>query len=238
MATSKIEQLPKNLVKFTITVPVEELRPYLEAAAVQISEHSTIPGFRPGKAPFDVVKTRVGDIKLLEEALEKIVRKTYGDALTEHQVDTVGSPHIDVEKMVPNTDLVYTAEVARLPAVTRLADYAKVTVTGPKAEVTDKDMDQAVSDLLRMQTKEVRRAAGIEAGGTDKVVIAIDMKKAGVPVTFYTVKGGGHGGFKDPKVPEMTTASTPAPGNTPAPASTRPSMGDLAGSRPCPIGGP
>jgi len=30
------------------------------------------------------------------------------------------------------------------------------------------------------------------------------LKKAGVPVTFYTVKGGGHGGFRDPKVPELT----------------------------------
>jgi acetyl esterase/lipase len=30
------------------------------------------------------------------------------------------------------------------------------------------------------------------------------LKKAGVPVTFYTVKGAGHGGFKDPKVPELT----------------------------------
>ncbi len=182
MATSKIEQLPKNMVKFTITVPVDELRPYLEAAATRISENSTIPGFRPGKAPFDVVKQRVGDVKLLEEALEPIVRKTYGDALTEHDVDTVGSPHIDVEKMNPNADLVYTAEVARLPAITRLADYAKIKVAGPKVEVSEKDIQQAISDLTRMQTKEVRRAAGAIAGGTDKIVIAIDMKKAGVPV--------------------------------------------------------
>lgn len=182
MATSKIEQLPKNLVKFTITVSAAEVQPYLEAAAVHISEHSTIPGFRPGKAPFEVVKKRVGDMKLLEEALEKIVRKTYGDALTEHEVDTVGSPHIDVEKMVPGNDLIYTAEVARLPAVTRLADYTKVKVDGPKAEVTDKDMEQAIADLTRMQTREVRRAAGSAAGGTDKIVVAIDMKKGGVPV--------------------------------------------------------
>lgn len=182
MATSKIEQLPKNLVKFTITVPVEELRPYLEAAAVQISENSPIPGFRPGKAPFDVVKQRVGDVKLLEEALEKIVRKTYSDALTEHAVDTVGSPHIDVDKMVPNTDLVYTAEVARLPAVTRLADYTKVTVSPPNKQVTEADIEQAIADLRRMQTKEVRLPTGAAATGTNKIVVAIDMKKAGVPI--------------------------------------------------------
>jgi acetyl esterase/lipase len=30
------------------------------------------------------------------------------------------------------------------------------------------------------------------------------LKKAGVPVTFYTVKGGGHGGFRDPNVPKLT----------------------------------
>ncbi len=182
MSTAKIERLPKNAVKLTVTVPAEDVRPFMEAAAARISEASTIPGFRPGKAPYDVVKQRVGEMKILEEALEPIVRATYVRALEEHELDTVGSPHIDVEKMVPGNDLVYTAEASLLPAVTRLADYAKITVERKKAEAGEEDITRAVDDLRRMQTREVRGAAGKAAEGTDKVVVSIDMKKDGVSV--------------------------------------------------------
>jgi len=72
MSIINIEQLPKNQVKFTITVPLDEMRPFLEEAATHLSEHSSIPGFRPGKAGYDVVKQRFGEMKIYEEALERI----------------------------------------------------------------------------------------------------------------------------------------------------------------------
>ena len=56
MPTVKIDELPKNSLKLTITVPVDEVHPYMEEAAVRLSEKSAIPGFRPGKAPAKVIR--------------------------------------------------------------------------------------------------------------------------------------------------------------------------------------
>jgi trigger factor len=182
MPNVSVEQLPKSTVKLTVTVTSEELKPFLEAAAARISESTSIPGFRPGHASFEIVKGRVGEMKIYEEALESVVRKTYVDALFAHKIDTVGSPKIDVEKLAPGNDLVYTAEVARVPAVTRLADFRRMKVTAKHVEVSEQDLETTLKDLQRMQTKEIRATAADTATGQDKVVVSMDMKKDGVPV--------------------------------------------------------
>ncbi|MCR4313861.1 MAG: trigger factor family protein [Candidatus Uhrbacteria bacterium] len=81
------EILPKNGLKLTFTLTQDEAQPYLEEAAKRISEQTSIPGFRPGHASFDIVKQRVGEMKILEEALESIVRKIVrlGDSGKQHR---------------------------------------------------------------------------------------------------------------------------------------------------------
>ena len=182
MPNVTLEEKEKNAVKLTFTVSVEEQQPFLEMAAEHISEHSTIPGFRPGKAGYDIVKQRVGEGKIMEEALEKMVRKFYIDAILSHEIDSVGSPKIDVEKMAPGNELVFTAEITRMPRVIELADWKKLSVQAKVPTVTDEEVDLALKDLTRMQTKEVRAAADAVVSETDKAVISMDMKKEGVPV--------------------------------------------------------
>ncbi len=182
MAEIKMDELPKNTVKFTVRIPTEEARPYLEEAAVRISQSSSIPGFRPGKAGYDIVKQRVGEMKIYEEALESIVRKTYVEAILANQIETVGSPKIDVEKLAPDNDIVYTAEVGRMPRVTKLADFRKLKIKSKPSEVSDQDIANTLKDLQRMQTKEVRAVSGGAAAQNDKVIVSMNMKKDGVAI--------------------------------------------------------
>ncbi len=182
MSDVKVENLTKNTVKLTVTVSDEEIKPFLEIAAEEISQDTEIPGFRPGKASFEAVKKRVGEMKIYEAALERVVRKTYIDALEAQKLDTVGEPKINVEKMAPENDLVYTVEVALMPEIKKLADWKKLTVDTNKVEATEEDADRALKDLARMQTKEVRQDKDHEATKEDKAVINMNMKQAGVPV--------------------------------------------------------
>jgi trigger factor len=182
MATVQLEQLPNNSLKIHVTVPHADVVPFLEQAANRISEETSIPGFRPGKARYGVVKQRVGEMKIYEEALESVVRKTFVAAVTEHDIETVGSPKIDVEKLVPGNDIVYAATVALMPKVTKMADWKSLAVEKKPHDATDKDVDLALTDLRRMQTKETRAASGAAATDADKVVVSMNMKKEGVPV--------------------------------------------------------
>lgn len=182
MPSVQTESLPKNQTKLTITVPHDELVPFLEEAAKRVSETAKIPGFRPGKAGYDVVKVHVGEMKIYEEALESVVKKTFVEAVLGQKLDTVGSPAIDIVKLAPGNDLVYTATVTLTPAVEQLADWKSLKVDAKPVSVSDKDVDLLLKDLQRMQTKEVRESAGVAATKNHKVVVDMNMKKEGVPL--------------------------------------------------------
>src|SRR3989338_3347939 len=182
MPNIHIEELPKNLMKLTFIVTQEEAEPYLQEAAVRLSETTSIPGFRPGKAGYDIVKQRFGAMKILEEALEQIIRKSFVEAVLAHNIETVGSPKINVEKMAPENDLVFTTEVTRMPRTKELADYTKLSIESKPIDIEDKEIDLALRDIQRMQTTEVRAVSGATVCSTDKIVVSMNIKKDGVAI--------------------------------------------------------
>jgi len=182
MSQVQIENLPKNSTKLTITVSVDEMKPFVDSAVEHLNEHVEVPGFRKGKATAEALKKHVGEMAVYEEAVEQAVRQTFLEALEANKIEPVGSPIIDVVKMSPNNDFIYTATVALMPAVEQLADYKTLKIEKKPVEVEDKDVDLALKDLQRMQTKEVRAAAGSEATKNHKVVVDMNIKKDNVPL--------------------------------------------------------
>lgn len=175
-----LETVSDNLVKITVTVPKEKVAEAMIEAAKHLSAVVNIPGFRPGAAPYDVVKQRVGEMKILEEAAEDLIRASFASAMIDEDLDAVGQPHFSMDVMVPGEDLIYSAEVALMPKIRKLADYTKLTVEKQSTEPTQDIIDQAKADLARMQTKEVRALAGHTLQKGDKAVVNLTMKKGGV----------------------------------------------------------
>lgn len=175
-----LEQLPENKVKFHITVPAEKVVEAMQRAADEMAKHTDVPGFRPGKATYEVIKQRFGEMKILEEAAEDLIRASFISAMIDEDLDTVGQPYFAMEKMAPGNDLVYTAEIALMPSATKLADYSKLTVKPDSIEPTPELIASAKQDLARMQTKETRALAGHTLVKGDKAVVNLSMKKDGV----------------------------------------------------------
>lgn len=177
-----IENLPKNSTKLTIIVLAEEMKPFIESAVEHLNEHIEVPGFRKGKATLEALKRQVGEMGIYEEAVEQAVRATFLEAIEANKIEPVGSPEIGVEKMAPGNDFIYTATVALMPKVEQLADYKTLKIETQKTEIQDKDVDLALKDLQRMQTKEVRAVSGSAATKDDKVVVDMNIKKNNVPL--------------------------------------------------------
>jgi trigger factor len=85
-----------------------------------------------------------------------------------------------MEKMAPGNDLVYTAEIALMPGITKLADYNQPVLKPEGIEVSDELMQQATQDLLRMRTNEVRAKSDHTLQSGDKAVVSLGMKRRGV----------------------------------------------------------
>lgn len=174
-----LKNLEKSQVELTITVPPADYQKDLEEAAVRISERASIPGFRPGKAPYKIVKEQLGEIKIFEEALESIVQKNFFTAIQAEKLETVGQPQITIEKIAPGNDFVFRAVVALLPSV-KLPDLSKIKVERRETKVEEKDVDHILEDLKKMRPEE-KIKAGISTT-EDKMIIDLEMFSGNVPL--------------------------------------------------------
>ena len=174
-----LKQLPKSQVELEITVVPADYIKEMEAAAGRLSQRAAIHGFRPGKAPYDIVKQSLGEIKILEEALQSIVEKNYHLAVTAEKIETIGMPEITIEKMAPGNDFVFKAVAALLPSV-KLADFSKIDAKKKEVTVGDQEINDVLENLRKMQAIEVIKE-GV-ATKEDKVEVAMNMSidKVGV----------------------------------------------------------
>jgi len=184
----ELKKLEKSQVEFTITVEPNEYEADMQAASARISEKTNIKGFRPGKAPYDKIVQDFGEIKILEEALQTIVQKNFFKAVQAEKVDTIGMPQISIIKMAPKNEVVFKATVALMPKVI-LPDLSKIKVEAKKIKVEDKQVDEALGHLQKMQPKETLKD-GL-ATNQDKVVIDMEMFLDKVPVEGGQAKNHG-----------------------------------------------
>ena len=175
-----IKQLPKSQVEFGFSVSVEDAKPYIDQAIIDISTNRPIKGFRPGKATYNDVKLAYGEMFIWESALERIVRATYVKAVLDGNIDAVGSPEIHVEKLVPGNDIVFSVTATVMPSATKLADYTKTVVTKKHRDVTEEEVTHAVEDLRKM--RRIESVVDRPATKEDLAVVDLEILKDGVSI--------------------------------------------------------
>lgn len=174
-----LKTLPKSEAELTITVAPTDYQHAMEHAAARISERAGIKGFRPGKAPYEIVKQQIGEIKIMEEALEHIVQENFFEAVQKEKLETVGMPKISIEKMAPGNDLIFKAVVALLPKI-KLADLSKIKVEKKEQKIDQKQIDEVLENLRKMQRQE--KIKNGPAAKEDKIVIDMNMFIDKVPM--------------------------------------------------------
>jgi trigger factor len=162
------------------------MQPCLERAGRELSKKTKIDGFRPGNAPFDVIKQKVGEMTLYEEAAEIAVRKSYVEVVKKENLQIVGQPQIEVLKLAPENPFSFKARAALMPKV-KLADWKKIKVKRKEIKIDESDIENALRDLQKMQTKEklVKRPADRH----DKVVVDMEVLLDKVAVEGGQTKG-------------------------------------------------
>lgn len=185
--THTFKKLPKSAIELTIELTPADMQSYLQKAAAQLSQTAVIPGFRPGKAPYDQVVAQFGSGRLWEEAAQLAVPKTYSAIIVQEKLETIGAPEIEVIKLAPDNPFIFKATVALLPEII-LGDYTKIKIEHKTAAVKEEHVDKALADLRKMQTKEIVVDRPVKAGG-DKVVLDMTMALDTVPLDGGVAKG-------------------------------------------------
>lgn len=136
-----------------ITIPAEEVEKETERAVAGIQAKVRLPGFRPGKAPLSLVKTKfAGDIR--QEVLEKLVPRFFNAAVEKENLHPVSRPDISDLHMHAGEPVRFKAEFEVAPDF-ELGDYLGLTITYSEPEVTDADVDQRLEQLREQKAEFV-----------------------------------------------------------------------------------
>lgn len=177
------KDLEKSQVELTVELSSEEFAPFIEKGARKLAEKVKIEGFRPGKAPLEVLKAKVGEMSILEEAAQLAVNKTLDEVLAEriNEIKAVGQPNVNISKLAPNNPFEYKVILSVLPEI-ELGKYKDLGLKAEEAKVEEKELEKILNDLREMRAKEVlaEKDKAIEKG--DKVIVDIKLFDGKVPL--------------------------------------------------------
>lgn len=136
-----------NQTRLIAEIDAETFDRFMHQAARKISRDVKIPGFRPGKAPYDVVRRMYGDQALQQEAVELMLDEVYPAALQEANITPSGAGKLDeIVSMDPPT----FAFIVPLPPVVDLPeDYLEIRKEYAPEPITDEQVEQALKRLQR-----------------------------------------------------------------------------------------
>ena len=136
-----VKSVEKETTRATVVVEISksELEPSLNKAFLKYRKNITIPGFRKGKAPMQVIENHYGAGVFYEDAFEILFPEVYQAALTEHGVTPVDRPELNMEQIEKGKDLIFSVEVFVTPDV-ELGQYKNLGIEKKVDEVTEDDV--------------------------------------------------------------------------------------------------
>ncbi len=162
----QVEKLEHSMAKLTIEVAAEDVEKALQAAYLKQRGKLSIPGFRKGKVPRQMIEKMYGPEIFYDEAANHMVSDAYGKAYDECELEITSQPEITVVQLEKGKPFIFTAEVAIKPEVT-LGEYKGLKVEKTSTRVTQKEVDEEI------EKERERNARTIEV--TDRAVADKDM---------------------------------------------------------------
>ncbi len=208
---------------FKVVVPADEFEAEVQKRLQDIATKVKLPGFRPGKVPMNVVEQKYGQA-VKGEAAEALVQQGSRQAFEENKLKAANTPKVDIGAFEDGKDFEFTVEAEVLPEI-KPVDLTKVEVQKLTAEVTQKEIDEALKRLAqsRRETEVLNEDRPTKTG--DIIVIdfvgSIDGKefKGGKGKDYYLELGSNTfiPGFEDQltgkKIGEKTLVNVAFPAN-------------------------
>ena len=139
----QVEKLEHNMAKLTIEVSADEVEKALQAAYLKERSKISLPGFRKGKVPRQMVEKMFGPEVFYDEAANHMISEAYGKAYDECELDIVSQPKVEITQLEKGKPFIFTAEVAVKPEV-ELGEYKGLKVEKTSTRVTQKEVDEEI----------------------------------------------------------------------------------------------
>ncbi len=173
----KVTKLEHCHTEVLVNVDKDLWKKAQQKAFNKVASNITVPGFRKGKAPANMLKGRVNQMEVFNEAINNVLQPVYEDILKNEDIQPVARPAFDVTKL-SEEDLEIKVTIATRPEI-NLGKYTGYELGKATVEVTDEEVDSAIEGLRRQYATIAPKEGQAEKG--DTVVMDFEGSVDGVP---------------------------------------------------------
>ena len=184
----QVEKLEHNMAKLTIEVSAEEVEKALQAAYLKERSKISLPGFRKGKVPRQMIEKMYGPEVFYDEAANRMISEAYAKAYDESELEIASQPTIDIVQLEKGKPFIFTAEVAVKPEV-KLGEYKGLKVDKYSTRVTQKEVDE---EIEKVREQHARIVEVTDRAVADKDDVTLDFEGFVDGVAFEGGKGENH----------------------------------------------
>ena len=175
------EKTENSQVFLTIEMEPAEVEESLDKSYHRLVKKESIPGFRKGKAPREILERYIGKGSLLGDALDNLLPEACEKAIKEQEIEAIARPHVEITQTDP---VVFKVTVPIKPTI-KLGDYHHIQVTPEPVDVTEDDVNAAIEQLRHQEATWEPVERQVEFG--DLVVLDIESNIEDKP--FINRKG-------------------------------------------------
>ncbi|HWI65166.1 MAG TPA: trigger factor [Symbiobacteriaceae bacterium] len=163
------DKLEKNWMQFEVEVEADQFAKAIDAAFRKLNSRVTVPGFRPGKAPRALFERNYGKQTLVQEAVEELLPRAYGEAVDQNKVEPIDQPDVELVQAEEGKPFIFKGKVQVSPEVS-LGKLSGFGLAKPTGEVSAEQVDQQLTQLRERMATLVTDDAGEVKQGTFAVI--------------------------------------------------------------------
>lgn len=150
----KVIEKKDNKVVFEWQLPWDEFKEYEQKAYLKDRGHFRVDGFRKGKAPKHMIENYYGKGIFAEEAINMAINENYESVIKELDINAIGYPDIDIEKLEDGQAVVMKVETEVMPEI-EFEEFKKLEIPLIEEEVTDETVDAYLEDERNKNQREI-----------------------------------------------------------------------------------
>ena len=151
----KIEKTENaNELKLEFTIEAEKFEKAIKTVYLKSSKYFNIPGFRKGKAPFEMAERMYGTEIFYEDAFNEVVPPVFEEEIKANNLEPVSKPEIEVKQMEKGKDLIFTAVIQTKPEV-KLGKYKGVQIKKIEYPVNEEDINKELNTMAEKNSRLV-----------------------------------------------------------------------------------
>lgn len=162
-----ITKLPEATLEILMVYDEPTWKEAQKKAFKKLAENVTVPGFRKGKAPENLLKTKIDQQKVYNEAIDSLLNPSFQEVITTEKIVPWARPTVDIVKL-SDSDLEVKITVLTAPEVT-LGDYKGLKVEKDEVVITEEEINAEIQNIQEKNAELIVKEGPAELG--DQVII-------------------------------------------------------------------